>query len=225
MVRSWVGVLSKHPKKCSHVVAVWTKSFRDHWRACTRWRWCCSRVQQSAASMAGEPIGSPLVMSIRSAITKSSRAWRSKVAPAKPWLTQGCASQALADAMRKKSFPGFDGRAATMPRDHAGILEQSLERCFRISCLNEGGPTSIWDLVMWLPYFFFLIIRRPPRSTLFPSTTLFRSTWTRGLAWAVCGFAELLEFRRVLFRSDRKSTRLNSSHLVISYAVFCLKKN
>src|ERR1022692_236612 len=74
----------------SPAIAVWTKSFRDHWRrACTRWRWCCSRVQQSAAaSMAGEPIGSPLAMSIRSAIPKNSRAWRSKVAPAKPWLTQ-----------------------------------------------------------------------------------------------------------------------------------------
>src|SRR5256885_12025551 len=73
------------------------------------------------------------------------------------------------------------------------------------------------------------MIRRPPRSTLFPYTTLFRSTdvdercaqpllrerrpveiapWRHGLAW----------------HADRKSTRLNSSHLVISYAVFCLKK-
>src|ERR1039458_8541100 len=65
---------------------------------------------------------------------------------------ESCASQALADAMRKESFPGFDGRGATMPRDHAGILEQSLEHCFRTSCLNEGGPTSIWDLVMWRPH-------------------------------------------------------------------------
>src|SRR5256885_15225599 len=85
-------------------------------------------------------------------------------------------------------------------------------------------------------FFFFLMIRRPPRSTLFPYTTLFRSprrlpivrdshcrhracipplvrtpgTWSR----AGGGVAE----------PDRKSTRLNSSHLVISYAVFCLKK-
>src|SRR6266700_6904689 len=64
--------------------------------------------------------------------------------------------------------------------------------------------------------FFFLMIRRPPRSTLFPYTTLFRSAWrpgARGSAdrpWGSC--------------SDRKSTRLNSSHVKISYAVFCLKK-
>src|SRR3954449_1116814 len=70
---------------------------------------------------------------------------------------------------------------------------------------------------------FFLMIRRPPRSTLFPYTTLFRSEHTSELqshSHLVCRL--LLEFRRVL---DRKSTRLNSSHTQISYAVFCLKKN
>ena len=51
---------------------------------------------------------------------------------------QGCASQALADAMGQEPFPGFDARAGAMPRDHAGILEQSLEHCLWISCLNEG---------------------------------------------------------------------------------------
>src|SRR2546426_6125726 len=72
-------------------------------------------------------------------------------------------------------------------------------------------------------FFFFLMIRRPPRSTLFPYTTLFRSL-------ANLYFGQLM--RRSLavqggaavVRQDRKSTRLNSSHLVISYAVFCLKK-
>src|ERR1022692_5104268 len=67
-------------------------------------------------------------------------------------------------------------------------------------------------------FIFFLMIRRPPRSTLFPYTTLFRS---------VCGPAPpsgLPGKRRRFPRTDRKSTRLNSSHLVISYAVFCLKK-
>src|SRR5205807_7841077 len=88
--------------------------------------------------------------------------------------------------------------------------------------------------------FFFLTIRRPPRSTLFPYTTLFRSPATAA--------ADLLRIisdthkevmvthdeQQVLFEVgdvslvarliDRKSTRLNSSHLVISYAVFCLKK-
>src|SRR3989337_356847 len=70
--------------------------------------------------------------------------------------------------------------------------------------------------------FFFLMIRRPPRSTLFPYTTLFRSApgrqFVRAFAaiQAVCGGAA--------HRPDRKSTRLNSSHGSISYAVLCLKQ-
>src|SRR2546422_3922855 len=80
--------------------------------------------------------------------------------------------------------------------------------------------------------FFFLMIRRPPRSTLFPYTTLFRSPgvtrqlrcfrerWSRSLGsppWVSLD-------RRRGNTQDRKSTRLNSSHGYISYAVFCLKK-
>src|SRR6201992_4401650 len=70
---------------------------------------------------------------------------------------------------------------------------------------------------------FFLMIRRPPRSTLFPYTTLFRSHSRHGQidqcqANVGCVFVEQLQGR------DRKSTRLNSSHPSISYAVFCLKK-
>src|SRR5256885_13299965 len=95
--------------------------------------------------------------------------------------------------------------------------------------------------------FFFLMIRRPPRSTLFPYTTLFRSRWIgEGLIHFVASDAHNTRTRplrlqpaykivvhqfgeekaRALFQDnpDRKSTRLNSSHLVISYAVFCLKK-
>src|SRR5690349_22134280 len=66
--------------------------------------------------------------------------------------------------------------------------------------------------------FFFLMIRRPPRSTLFPYTTLFRSFWdeTNRQDWNIC--------ERSHAGIDRKSTRLNSSHVEISYAVFCLKK-
>src|SRR5256885_12591154 len=73
--------------------------------------------------------------------------------------------------------------------------------------------------------FFFLMIRRPPRSTLFPYTTLFRSL-PRLRARAALARACAADGERHQpdpFR-DRKSTRLNSSHLVISYAVFCLKK-
>src|SRR2546426_6121260 len=85
---------------------------------------------------------------------------------------------------------------------------------------------------MLFSFFFFLMIRRPPRSTLFPYTTLFRS---------LMGVAHVGHQLRVTQpaighhdgrgqcetapgQRDRKSTRLNSSHLVISYAVFCLKK-
>src|SRR5438477_13182006 len=80
--------------------------------------------------------------------------------------------------------------------------------------------------------FFFLMIRRPPRSTLFPYTTLFRSAspvceHERSNAWPVPFFGGTLERQRdpaVREYLDRKSTRLNSSHMSISYAVFCLKK-
>src|SRR5256885_4443688 len=73
------------------------------------------------------------------------------------------------------------------------------------------------------------MIRRPPRSTLFPYTTLFRSARAHGPG-AARGVLRALSRRAVRarpdpgHRADRKSTRLNSSHLVISYAVFCLKK-
>src|ERR1022692_3423729 len=68
-------------------------------------------------------------------------------------------------------------------------------------------------------FFFFLMIRRPPRSTLFPYTTLFRSKCGRSDR-ACCSCSVVWQVPHL----DRKSTRLNSSHLVISYAVFCLKK-
>src|SRR2546430_12223255 len=92
------------------------------------------------------------------------------------------------------------------------------------------GKSHILLLFLFVPHkfsirdllFFFLMIRRPPRSTLFPYTTLFRSTTVftthalesaglDGHSWKSPG-------------QDRKSTRLNSSHSQISYAVFCLKK-
>src|SRR5256885_8398071 len=75
------------------------------------------------------------------------------------------------------------------------------------------------------------MIRRPPRSTLFPYTTLFRSIFRekkrrRFFLLDAPPFHHLSEASQLLDtqRTDRKSTRLNSSHLVISYAVFCLKK-
>src|SRR3989440_6148728 len=99
-------------------------------------------------------------------------------------------------------------------------------------------------------FFFFLMIRRPPRSTLFPYTTLFRSFMREADVWIVrfdaarplaealramllelhkarqanLGRAEKMELVYNYICRDRKSTRLNSSHDQISYAVFCLKK-
>src|SRR3712207_9555330 len=91
-------------------------------------------------------------------------------------------------------------------------------------------------------YFFFLMIRRPPRSTLFPYTTLFRSgledaysmqalvaealgIGAEEVAVACTGvIGEHLPMDKISSGIDRKSTRLNSSHANISYAVFCLKK-
>src|SRR5258705_3339199 len=75
-----------------------------------------------------------------------------------------------------------------------------------------------------LPPFFFLMIRRPPRSTLFPYTTLFRSLTLESGA-DVLSIGSAVEMASAARRAgDRKSTRLNSSHLGSSYAVFCLQK-
>src|SRR6266508_5102955 len=75
--------------------------------------------------------------------------------------------------------------------------------------------------------FFFLMIRLPQRSTLFPYTTLFRPRHARAGnrdEFLSRQAARLLWRRRRGAHRDRKSTRLNSSHVAISYAVFCLKK-
>src|SRR2546430_10327853 len=91
---------------------------------------------------------------------------------------------------------------------------------------------------MYSLFFFFLMIRRPPRSTLFPYTTLFRSfirvaahelktpvAILKGYSLMLMRSDQTLSIRsRRMLEADRKSTRLNSSHSQISYAVFCLKK-
>src|SRR5439155_16530322 len=102
---------------------------------------------------------------------------------------------------------------------------------FSVLCLYILHP-SIYPCTVIVPAidvsfssFSFLMIRRPPRSTLFPYTTLFRSPEGAGCEQHVL-------HRRIdrragaarRSRRDRKSTRLNSSHVAISYAVFCLKK-
>src|SRR5699024_12409285 len=92
---------------------------------------------------------------------------------------------------------------------------------------------TLSSLVPFVPVsfpFFFLMIRRPPRSTLFPYTTLFRSCgWVCQRRYATLYrplSCVLLNHRQTngSVAIDRKSTRLNSSHVSISYAVFCLKK-
>src|SRR5690554_7475315 len=98
-----------------------------------------------------------------------------------------------------------------------------------VPCAQCTG--SVLSTPMRIPLIFFLMIRRPPRSTLFPYTTLFRSFRHRRRARAENvpvrpaerdGAGAVQAFRHE--RTDRKSTRLNSSHVRISYAVFCLKK-
>src|SRR5690349_23190501 len=71
------------------------------------------------------------------------------------------------------------------------------------------------------------MIRRPPRSTLFPYTTLFRScqaAWNRAGSQSQSSDRDMQSQQNIHGERDRKSTRLNSSHVEISYAVFCLKK-
>src|SRR5205814_9242775 len=100
-----------------------------------------------------------------------------------------------------------------------------------VACIYSTSFLSVSSMAqLRLLHFFLLMARRPPRSTLFPYTTLFRSSRTAGQAPIA-----MTEFDRTFRlgttsveaaddKGDRKSTRLNSSHLGISYAVFCLKK-
>src|SRR2546422_5040966 len=100
-----------------------------------------------------------------------------------------------------------------------------MRRC--LSCLFISFSPTYLSL-----FFFFLMIRRPPRSTLFPYTTLFRSPDLLPGRAASHRAEEVDRRDRAHLREhsgrrahrDRKSTRLNSSHGYISYAVFCLKK-
>src|SRR5947209_18692753 len=89
------------------------------------------------------------------------------------------------------------------------------------------SASSLSLIFVFLSLFFFLMLRRPPRSTLFPYTTLFRSQRAGEQCYRLRADAGRRFPHRgdsVVRRLDRKSTRLNSSHANISYAVFCLKK-
>src|SRR5699024_12416042 len=103
-----------------------------------------------------------------------------------------------------------------------------------VFCLSYYSP-----FCLSLSFFFFLLIRPPPRSTLFPYTTLFRSKFHSFLLNIAFAYQNVIHHKfqpfllvREMYKicvslkemADRKSTRLNSSHVSISYAVFCLKK-
>src|SRR5690349_25106913 len=102
-----------------------------------------------------------------------------------------------------------------------------MNRCIVVTAVRVHGADMALDVfsvaleIFGNLFVFFLMIRRPPRSTLFPYTTLFRSP-AAALVWPMFDFTEPSSSGRS--RRDRKSTRLNSSHVEISYAVFCLKK-
>src|SRR5690606_42114103 len=99
-------------------------------------------------------------------------------------------------------------------------LSSRVYYCSRFPSYSASAfPSSYFYIIV-----FFLLIRRPPRSTLFPYTTLFRSR-------SRCSRGSVRSFRAGSAKDskpepsrDRKSRRLNSSHVKISYAVFCLKK-
>src|SRR5947207_3316501 len=128
---------------------------------------------------------------------------------------------------RHKSGEASSTRARRQPRNGrqacrlSGRLVFSCRRS--LMCSRSSLPLAFF-------FFFFLMIRRPPRSTLFPYTTLFRSCFSAIWAdpWGQCPCQSqgwtTTKPSRFLSERDRKSTRLNSSHTVISYAVFCLKK-
>src|SRR5439155_15206812 len=94
--------------------------------------------------------------------------------------------------------------------------------------LNDSAFLILNNLALHLYFFFFfLMLRRPPRSTLFPYTTLFRSQGAGPAGADAQGYPVSASPRAEGDHHpgvDRKSTRLNSSHVAISYAVFCLKK-
>src|SRR2546426_3317772 len=99
-----------------------------------------------------------------------------------------------------------------------------MDCCVQLVSSLRSAASSTHTFSLSAIFFFFLMIRRPPRSTLFPYTTLFRSYGDDPINWQA---EDPTPGQSVLDSdgdADRKSTRLNSSHLVISYAVFCLKK-
>src|SRR5579863_6806190 len=123
---------------------------------------------------------------------------------------------------KKRRASGVRQQAEARPhRHHRSVGQQNAREAVLLMMGPDCGTAVIGGAP--LAFVFFLMIRRPPRSTLFPYTTLFRS----GLSYFDGTYLyEHADPRRGSHPDwgDRKSTRLNSSHPSISYAVFCLKK-
>src|SRR6202034_4131153 len=116
---------------------------------------------------------------------------------------------------KKKGKPGAADERHGCPVGEGLVLLQPAGRFFR-EALSEVAAEDVASFV------FFLMIRRPPRSTLFPYTTLFRSL-ERLVVRRFYAAPIVAMLGTYALGLDRKSTRLNSSHSQISYAVFCLK--
>src|SRR3972149_6969068 len=117
--------------------------------------------------------------------------------------------------------------AFCLKKKESPVVRIRLQRGFYVALLDHGICVCAKTRIKYkLPYIFlfFLMILRPPRSTLFPYTTLFRSDAGVSFLDAPVSGGETGAINATLSIIDRKSTRLNSSHSQISYAVFCLQK-
>src|SRR5207244_11802175 len=104
------------------------------------------------------------------------------------------------------------------------LLDELLALSVMSHCVRLAPIIFLLRSSIILSSLFFLLIPLPPISTLFPYTTLFRSRWFPHLPGRGRRFGKDVTPLNCERQLDRKSTRLNSSHQIISYAVFCLKK-
>src|SRR6266571_4098878 len=124
--------------------------------------------------------------------------------------------------LEKKKLAFLALKTETQLADEARNPDRTVQLAVPLSTLLIGALYVLTTSAIDVWFVFFLMIRRPPRSTLFPYTTLFRSPgWLPRRPGLPAGCPACWPMSRP---GDRKSTRLNSSHMSISYAVFCLKK-
>src|SRR6266852_5824561 len=123
-------------------------------------------------------------------------------------------------ACKKKNSDVTDASRDTSTNNHANTKTNASASSTTNTSAHTNTNNSTNDIV----FFFFLMMRPPPRSTLFPYTTLFRSHCPVYAAVGGHAYGWVYPGPMGAVLTDRKSTRLNSSHGSISYAVFCLKK-